>query len=789
MYIGESIRRREDLRFLTGRGRYVEDIVLPDTAFLALVRSPHAHARITRIDTAAAEKMPGVLAVITGKQWKDAGLGMLPCMSPVHFSDGRPMNEVVRHVLAVERVRTVGEIVVAIVADDRYQAIEAAEVVKIDYEPLPSVTSPARALAPGAPVLHPQFASNLMFEVEIGNKGQTQAAFARAHHVSELELTNCRITANSMEPRSYLGHYDAATDHYTLYSSTQAPHLIRSWLAEDTLRVPEHKIRVVAPDVGGGFGMKVVLYPEEAIVLWASKLAGRPVRWTATRSEGLLSDAHARDHATRCRMAFDAGARITALEVDTIAAIGAYAGTWGPCIPGIFYGRMLSGPYLTPAVHARVRGVYTNTVCVEPYRGASRPEALFLIERLVEKSAREMGLDVCELRARNLIPPDRFPYDTPTGMQYDSGNFPGLLEKVKALGCYDELREEQRRLRAQGVHMGIGLACFTDFGGGAPNRIVAAFGRRIGSYEVGTVRVHPSGKVTLLAGTLNHGQGHATTYCQIVADRLGIPYDDIELVDGDTDKVPAGLGSWGSRSLTMAGIALTEAADLVTEKCKALAAHILECAVADIERKGSDFVIRGTDRKLTFAQLARASYHGSSFPEGFKLGLEETVFYEPQARNFSSSCHLAVVIVDAATGRVTLRDYVAVDDSGRLINPMIVEGQVHGGAVQGIGQALMEQCVYDDESGQLLTGSFMDYPMPRASDVPSFKSDFQETLAPGNPLGAKGAGESGTIGAPAAVVNAVVDALSTLGVEHIDMPLTARNVWRAISRAKNRETG
>jgi carbon-monoxide dehydrogenase large subunit len=786
MYIGESVKRREDIRFLTGHGRYVADVKPWNAAYLGLARSPHAHARIVSIDVSRAEKMPGVLAVITGKQWVESGLGMLPCLSPVHFTDGRKMNEAVRTVISVDRVRAVGEIVVAVVAETRYQAMDAAEAVEVTYEPLPSVTSTALALESGAPLVHERFGTNLMFEVEAGNKAATQAAFAEAHHITSLQLTNSRITANSMEPRTYLGEYDAIRDHYTLHSSNQAPHLIRSWLAEETLRVPEHKIRVVAPDVGGGFGMKVVLYPEEPLVLLASKLAGVPVRWTSTRSEGLLTDAHARDHVTTCRMAFDKAGRITGLDVDSIAALGAYVGSWGPSIPGIFYGRMMSGPYLTPAVYVRMRGVYTNTSIVEPYRGASRPEALFVIERLLENGAREMGIDIFDLRERNLIPSDKFPYASPTGMLYDSGDLHGLLRKAKGLMDYDGLRAEQKAMRGSGQELGIGVACFVDFGGGAPNRVVAAFGRRIGSYEVGSVRVHPSGKVTLLAGTLNHGQGHETSYCQIVADRLGIPYDDIELVNGDTDRVPAGLGSWGSRSLTMAGIALTNAADIVIEKCKSLAAHLLECSVGDIGRDGSDFVVAGTDRKLTFQQVTRAAYHGSSLPDDFKLGLEETVFYEPQARNFSSSCHLVVVVVDVATGKITLRDYAAVDDSGRLINPMIVEGQVHGGIVQGIGQALMEECIYDDDSGQLLTGSFMDYAMPRAVDVPFFKSEFQETLAPGNPLGAKGAGESGTIGAPAAVVNAVVDALSGFGVEHVTMPMTSRRVWKTIQEAKQK---
>lgn len=789
MYIGEPIKRREDLRFLTGRGKYVGDLLPQNTCYVAFVRSPHAHAKICSVDVSQAERLPGVLRVITGKDWAEAGFGHLPCLSPMHFTDGRRMNEEVRPVVAIDRVRHVGEIVAAVVADTRLEAVEASEAIEVEYKVLPAVVDVAAALDPDVPVLHEQIGTNLAFDVQVGDRQAVDAAFASAHHVEELSLTNCRITANSMEPRVYLGEYDQSNGHYTLHSSNQFPHLIRTQLAEDVLHVHEQKIRVIAPDVGGGFGMKVVLYPEEPLVLWAAKLCGRPVKYTATRSEGLMTDAQARDHATLCRMAFGPDGEILAVEVDTFAAIGSYAGTWGPSIPGVFYPRLLGGPYLTPSVRARVRGVYTNTMCVEPYRGAGRPEALYVLERLLDNGARKLGIDPFEIRAKNAIPPEKFPYESPGGMRYDSGNLPGLLERAKVLSKYDELRREQEELRKKGQYLGIGVGFFIDPGGGAPSRVVSEFGRRVGSFEVGTVRVHPSGKVTILAGTMNHGQGHETSYCQIVADRLGVPFEDVELINGDTDKVPAGLGSWGSRSLTMAGIALTEAADTVVEKCKVLSAHLLECSVYDIERKEGDFVVAGSDRKLSFAQVARASYHGSSFPDGFKLGLDQTAFYEPIERNFSSACHMAVVTVDVETGRIKLRDYFAVDDSGTIINPPIVKGQVHGAVVQGVGQALMEQSFYDRETGQLLTGSFMDYAMPRAIDIPPIVTDFQVTPAPGNPLGAKGAGESGTIGAPAAFVNAVVDALSPLGVEHIDMPLTAQTVWDAIQRAAQPRPG
>lgn len=785
MNIGQSIPRREDQRFLTGRGRYVDDVAPANTAYAAFLRSPHPHARIVAIDISRAKRVAGILLVVTGEDWARQGLGGMPCVSPVHFSDGRRMNEATRPILACGKARHVGDTVAAVVAESRHAALEAVEAIDVTYETLPFVTDVVKALEPGAPVVHERFKTNLTFEAVYGDRAKTEQALADSFHVETIDLINNRITANSMEPRTYLGIYDPADDRYTLYSSNQAPHLLRNWLAEESLKIPEHKIRVVAPDLGGGFGMKVTMYPEEPFVLWASKLVARPVRWTSSRSEGLMTDCHARDHATRCRMGFDCDGGITALAVDTVASMGAYVSAFGPSIPGVFYARMMSGPYTNRNVYVHVRGAYTNTVPTEAYRGASRPEALYVIERLLESGARKLGIDVCEMRIKNFIPPTKFPYETPTGMRYDSGNLPGLVEKVKKLADYEALRAEQARARASGVHMGIGLASFTDFGGGAPNRVVAAFGRRMGSFEVGTVRVHPSGKVTILAGTQNHGQGHETTYCQIVADRLGVSYEDIELVSGDTDRVAAGLGSWGSRSLTMAGIALTVAADKVQAKCRDLAAHLLECAASDLVQKDGDFIVKGTDKKISFHDVARAAYHGSSFPNGFTIGLDETVFYEPPERNFSSATHLAVVIVDAETGEVTVRNYAAIDDSGRVINPMIVEGQLHGAVAQGFGQAVMEHCVYDRSSGQLLSGSFMDYGMPRATDLPTLKTGFQETLAPGNPLGAKGAGESGTIGAPVAIVNAVLDALAPLGVKRIDMPLTANTVWATIERAKH----
>jgi carbon-monoxide dehydrogenase large subunit len=783
MYIGQAFKRREDRRFLTGKGRFVDDMQLPNLSFIAFVRSQHAHARIRHIATDRAKQMDGVLAVLTAKEAKEFGIGALPVVSPVVSRDGALMVEKLRPVITDDKVRYVGDIVAVVVAETRYQALDAAEAVDVDYEVFPSVTNTAQALHPNAPLVHEELGSNLAFDIDIGSEAKADAALAGAAHVTEISLVNNRVTASSLEARAVLGHYEAAGDQYTLYSSTQIPHLVRRWLAESSLHHPEHLIRVVAPDVGGGFGMKATHYPEEPIVLWASKVVGRPVRWTETRSEAFIADAHARDHVTSARMGFDADGHITAIDCRTTASLGASLTTFGASVPAHFYGRLLVGLYKTPQVYCRVKGVFTHNIPTEAYRGAGRPEAIFVLERLIENGAREMGIDVCDIRARNFIAADEFPYKTPLDMTYDSADPPSLLAKVKVLAGYDKLREEQQRLRQDGKYIGIGLATFIDCAG-APSRVAAKIGRRIGGWDSALIRVHPSGKVTIFCGTHSHGQGHATSFTQIAADKLGIKIEDIELVEGDTDRCPFGHGTWGSRSLITSGMAIVTASDRIVEKCKVLAAHLLECEKGDIEYVAGEFRVAGTDAKKTIQEISSAAYHGASYPEDFELGLEASSFYDPLDRNFPSAMHLAVVEVDAATGKVLVRDYSVIDDCGRVINPMIVEGQVHGGLAQGIGQALMEDCTYDHESGQLVAASFMDYAMPRASDLVLFKVESQETLTPNNALGAKGSGESGTIGAPAAIVNAVVDALSPLGVKHIDMPLTTLTVWRAIRDAQ-----
>lgn len=787
MAIGQRVLRREDERLLRGHGRFVDDQRLHDAAHVALVRSPHAHARLHAIDKSNAMGMPGVLGVLTGDDWNAAGFGDLPCVWQVNSRDGAEMREATRPAMAAldrgrGKVRHVGDIVAAVVAESSAQALDAAAAVVIDYEAVPAAVETARALDPGAPLVHERFGTNLCFDIDFGNRAPVEDAIARAAHVTSLELINNRVAPSPIEPRATAGEYDPDDDRYTLWTSSQNPHLVRRWLAESSLKIAEHRIRVVSPDVGGGFGQKISHYPEEPIVLWAAKLFGRPVCWNGTRSENLLEDTQARDHVTRCRMAFDRDGRILALEVDTIAAIGAYVTAFGAAIPGYFYAPLLAGMYRTPAIYARVRGVYTNTVPVDAYRGAGRPEATYVVERLIEAGAREMAIDALEIRQRNFLRPSDFPYVSPVGMRYDSGNYGGLMRKLDDLAGYAALREEQQRLRAKGMYMGIGLSGFIDSCGGSPSRTAAQLGRRVASWDNAVMRVHPTGKITVFCGGHSHGQGHATAFAQIVADRMGCAVDDVEIVEGDTDRIPYGHGTYGSRSLSVIGVAIALATEKIVAKGAKIAAHLLECDAADLAFVQGRYVLSGTDRSVAVARVVHAAHHADTYPANLEPGLEETAFYDPPGRNVPAALHLCVVLVDIATGKITIRDFCAVDDVGRVINPMIVEGQIHGGLGQGIGQALMENVVYDRE-GQLLTGSFMDYAMPRADDMPSFRTARQETRAPDNLLGVKGAGESGTIGAPAAVVNAVIDGLSPLGIRHLDMPLTPMRVWAAIQSA------
>lgn len=783
-YIGKPLRRREDVRFVRGQGLYVDDVVLPGLAWCAFVRSPHAHARIVSVSTRAAAARPGVLLTLTADDWASAGHGELTVVHPMPFGDGRPMNAAPRPAFARDKVHHVGDIVAAVVADTRYAAEDAAEAVEIAYDPLPAVTTPRDAVAPGAPLVHAQFGSNLVFEIERGDRRKTEAALASAAKVVELGLNNNRLAANPIEPRAYLCDYDAARDRHTLYATTQQPHYLRRWLSVYTLHIPEHKIRVVSPDVGGAFGVKGNFAVEVSTVVWAAQLLRRPVKWTATRTETFLSDAQARDHDTTARMGFDRDGRIVAMQIDTLAALGGYLSNFAPSIPGNSYPQTVTGLYKTPNLHLRVRGVYTNTVPVDAYRGSGRPEATWTNERLIELGARELGIDVVEMRRRNLISRADFPYSAPGGRVYDSGDPPALLDRLLTIADYAALRREQAALRANGVLLGIGLAAFVDKAGTGPSATLAKRGGLHGGWESAIVRVHSDGKVTLFAGSHSHGQGHEITFCQIAADRLGLPIEDLRLVEGDTDQVPFGNGTWGARSASVAGTAVYRAAGKVLDKARRFAAQLFECAEGDVDYAHGIFRVRGTDRTITFAEVADVAYHGAVLPPGCPPGLEVTAFYDPPDTNDPQAIHLAVVVIDPETGDVRLRALYAADDCGVVINPMIVEGQVHGGLAQGIGQALTERIVYDRASGQLLTASFLDYGMPRAGDLPAFRTTFIATPAPSNPLGVKGASESGAIGAPAAIGNAVIDALWHLGVRDVTLPVTSETVWRALRDAR-----
>ncbi len=782
--IGARVRRKEDTRFLTGRGRYTDDIVRPGQVYAHMVRSPHAHARIRGIDARAARAMQGV-TVLTGADMAADGIGTLPCGWLIHSKDGRPMVEPPHRPLAVDRVRHVGDQVAVVLAETHAQALDAAEAVVVDYEPLPSVTALAKALAPGAPLVWDEAPGNLCYDWEVGDKAATDAAFRRAAHVTRLALEQNRVAPSPIEPRAYIGEYDAARDSYTLYGTTQGPHLIRLLLSLNTLKVPEERLRVVAPDVGGGFGMKIYHYPEEAIVLWAARRVGRPVKWTADRSESFLSDTYGRDHLTTAELALDGDGRFIGLRVKTAANMGAYLSTFASAIPTFFYANPLPGPYALRAVHVEVKAVFTNTVPVDAYRGAGRPEATYLLERLVDTAARETGDDRVELRRRNFIPAEAFPYRSPLLWTYDTGDFRATLDGALAAADYRGFARRKEASEARGRLRGIGVAAYLEACGMGPSKMLSDLGCRGGQYEVAQVRVHPTGGVSVLTGSHSHGQGHETVFAQIVAERLGLDIDRVDIVHGDTARIPYGVGTYGSRSAAVGGGALVRALDKIVDKARRIAAHLLEAAETDIEFAEGRFRVAGTDRVKTFAEVAAAAYLAAQLPlDRMEPGLEETSYFDPPNFTFPFGCHVCEVEVAPDTGEVTVLGYAAVDDFGRRINPMVVEGQMHGGIAQGIGQALMEGCRHDPASGQVLTGSYMDYCMPRADDLPSFVIGAHESPSAANPLGVKGCGEAGAIAAPAAVINAVVDALAPLGVRHVDMPATPEAVWRAIASAR-----
>ena len=781
--IGAALRRKEDARFLTGKGRYTDDINRPGQLFAYIVRSPEAHARILGIDATEASGAPGVVAVLTGKDLAEDGIGGLPCGWQIHSKDGSPMIEPPHPPLVVDRVRHVGDQVAVVIAESRSQAKAAAALVDVDYEPLPAVASPADATADGAPQVWDEVPGNVCFDWEIGDEAATSAAFEAAAHVVSLDIINNRLIPNAIEPRAAIGEYDANADSYTLYTSSQNPHVIRLLMGAFVMGIPEHKLRVVSPDVGGGFGSKIFHYAEEVIVTWAAKRVGRPVKWTAERSESFMSDAHGRDHVTRAELALDADGRFTGLRVHTKANLGAYLSTFGSAVPTYLYATLFAGCYTTPAIYANVQAIFTNTVAVDAYRGAGRPEAAFLIERLVDTAARRLGMDPVELRRKNFIQPDQFPYQTPVALEYDVGDYPATLDAALELADYEGFAARREEARARGKLRGIGVSTFVEACGIAPSAVAGALGARAGLFEVGHVRVHPTGSVTVFTGAHSHGQGHETTFAQLVSDRLGVPADQVEVVHGDTAQVAFGMGTYGSRSLAVGGSAIYMAAEKIIEKGKKIAAHLMEASPEDVVFEDGSFTVAGTDKSKALAEVSLAAYVPHNYPEGLEPGLDETAFYDPKNFTFPAGAHVVEVEIDPDTGVVKLVGVACADDVGRVINPMIVDGQMHGGLAQGIGQALLESCEYD-ASGQLITGSYMNYTMPRAADLPFFKTGRHITNCTHNPLGVKGVGEVGSIGVPPAVINAVVDALSEYGIEHLDMPATPERVWRAIQTAR-----
>ncbi len=770
--IGSSIKRVEDPRFITGKGLYTDDIKLPGMVHAVFVRSPHAHARINSIDVSAARALPGVAAVYTGADMAATGVGSIPCgwSLPGLRTPAHPP-------IAVDEVNYVGEIVAVVLASDPYTAYDAVEAIVIDYDPLPAVVDPKAAH--NGPTVHPDIPDNVAFDWSLGDKDKTDAAFAGAAKTVKLDLVNNRLIPNALEPRAAAARIEPTGD-ITLWVTSQNPHIHRLLMAAFVLNLPEHKLRVIAPDVGGGFGSKIFVYAEEVIVVWAALQSKLPVKWTSTRSESYIADAHGRDHVSEAEMAFDADAHITGLRVTTWAGMGAYLSTFATAIPTYLYGTLLSGQYPIPAIYCHTYGMLTNTVMVDAYRGAGRPEATYVVERLVDLGAQAFGMDPAEMRRRNFVAPDQFPFQTQVALQYDSGDYGATLEKALAQLGYADLRAEQEAARAQGRLLGVGFSTAIEACGLAPSAVVGSLGAGAGQWESALVRVHPTGKISVQTGSHSHGQGHETTFAQIVADGLGVAMDDIAIQHGDTGQSPFGWGTYGSRSAAVGGTAIALSVNKLVDKIKRIGAHMLEAAPEDVDYTEGKVVVKGAPQRFkTFGEIALMAHLAHIYPKDLEPGLEATTFFDPTNFTFPFCAHVAVVEVDPTTGRVEVKRYVAVDDVGNIINPMIVDGQLHGGIAQGIGQALYEGAVFD-ETGQLLSGSMMDYALPRARYLPMIETDKTVTPAPQNVLGVKGVGEIGAIASPAAVANAVVDALKHLGVTHIDMPITAQKVYAAI---------
>ena len=783
--IGASPKRREDVRFLTGAGNYTDDINVHGQAYVHFLRSDVAHGKISKIDTSAAEGMPGVVRIFTGADFE--GVGGLPCGWQVTDKNGEPMKEPPHPVLCQGKVRHVGDPIAAVVADSLEEARTAAEAIEVDIEELPAVVDMGKALAAGATKVHDDLDDNLCYDWQFGTDTETtDAAFKNAAHVTTLELVNNRLVANPMEPRVAVGDYSRANDEHTLYTTSQNPHVIRLLMGAFVLGIPEHKLRVVAPDVGGGFGTKIFHYAEEAFCTFAAKACNRPVKWTATRSEAFMSDAHGRDHVTKIELALDKDNNFVGVRTDTMANMGAYLSTFASSVPTWLHGTLMAGNYKTPAVQVNVKAVFTNTVPVDAYRGAGRPEATFQLERVIDQAARELNVDPIALRRQHFI--TQFPYATPVAVEYDTGDYEATMAKMEELMDLDGFAARRKASEAKGMLRGLGVNCFIEACGIAPSNLVGQLGARAGLYDAATVRVNATGSISVMVGAHSHGQGHETVFPQVVAEMLGIDEGMIDIVHGDTSKIPFGMGTYGSRSLAVCGSAMVRATEKIINKAKKIAGHLLEASDSDIELKDGQFTVAGTDKSVAWGDVTLAAYVPHNYPlEDIEPGLEETAFYDPANFTYPAGAYACEVELDPETGKVTIEKFVSADDFGNVVNPMIVEGQVHGGIAQGIGQALLENCAYD-ENGQLLSASYMDYAMPRADDLPhmdNYVVDHScQTPCTHNPLGVKGCGEAGAIGSPPTVVNAVIDALHSGGhthVSHIDMPVSPSRVWAAMN--------
>ena len=768
--LGQPVPRTEDPRFLKGEGNYVDDIVLPGQSYGYVLRSPHASARVKSVDTAAAQSAPGALLVLTGADVEAEGIAGIPgFVPPMAFGAPMPKANPLHPILARDRVRHVGDPVAFVVAETLEQAMDAAELIAVDYDVLPAIASTAGATDDGAPLVWDDAEKNIWFTVERGDRAATDAVFEKATHVTRLSLNNNRVSANAMEPRATNVSYLAATDHATIYTENQAPHAQRTHFGK-VFKRPEHNFRVISPDVGGGFGMKNNLFPEDAMCFLAARRLRRPVKWTASRTESLMSDSHGRDAMTEAELALDDNGKFLGLRVRTNHAVGAYLGEAAP-VPVGLGSTLYVGVYEFEAVDIAVNAVFTNTTFIGPYRGAGRPEAVYVIERLVDAAARETGIDPVEIRRRNYIPSSAMPYETKVMSVYDTGEFDRLTDISLKLADYDGFAARKAESAAAGKLRGLGMTYFIEVGAPFNDRMALHFDE--------------AGGVSIVAGTHNHGQGHETMYAQMVTEWLGVPFENVRLIQGDTDTVPYGRGTYGSRSATIGGSALKNATDQVTDKARRMAAHVLEAAEADIEFAEGVFTVAGTDKAIGIVDLAKMSFMPMGWPAEFGIGLEATgTFAPPSFGNFPNGCHVCEVEIDPETGKVDVVRYTGVDDSGVIINPLLLAGQIHGGIAQGLGQALCEDVVIDPDTGQLQSGSFMDYCMPRADDMPSFTLDEVEIPCTTNPLGVKGAGESGTVPSIPVTIHAILDALSPYGVANIDMPATPQRVWQAIQGGK-----